>query len=650
MTVAEALKLGKSTCPSCIGAVEVAFATDGGRYYHAAPDCSGMENAHFTTVPAAEAQGKSPCPNCIGAAASNEAAAGMPATQDAPLSAEDDVSVAEAVSVEVISISVLPEEINVEVPEGGASEIVEVSRFVDLSLETTVYTSGEAPRYHADPGCSVLEDAHALTVLSALALGKSTCPDRTGASVCVYTARGDSRYHFRLDCSGLEGARATALETALRAGLAPCAACVGADGDVYATGGGVYCHTEPDCSGMRNAKVLSASRAGLLGKTPCPVCMAQKPELARTVLFNCALGLSTDRGPAIGGADDPIFYYTANGRWFHLSPDCSGMRNAGAHALRELFSCGKKPCPACFPDEAARELYRIPAPEGDKAAVLVSGSAGVSGCFHRDPTCFGMQFCYATTLADARDFRNLGPCPACLPALAGETDPIPCFADADGAYYHLRGDCPRLGGGAQETTRLQAQASGRMHCPDCAALSPEGADKFEALFGRSLSEVSEGYSYERTDLRADGAREWFLSDGAEAESLGLYAPDGAGGGTLTIGCAYDGDVQPWSLPPELLTRAREPLPTLYQKYASDALRDVLADSEDPDGMLASCRSASLRFDADCNLSACMLIFGDSGGSCTLGWEADGSGGFQLAYRRCTGEGWTQAALQEGIGS
>ena len=77
---------------------------------------------------------------------------------------------------------------------------------------------------------------------------------------------------------------------------------------------------------------------------------------------------------------------------------------------------------------------------------------------------------------------------------------------------------------------------------------------------------------------------------------------------------------------------------------------MLADSEDPDGMLASCRSASLRFDADCNLSACMLIFGDSGGSCTLGWEADGSGGFQLAYRRCTGEGWTQAALQEGIGS
>ena len=282
--------------------------------------------------------------------------------------------------------------------------------------------------------------------------------------------------------------------------------------------------------------------------------------------------------------------------------------------------------------------------------MLVSGVAGVSGCFHRDPFCFGMQACYETTLAHARDFQKLGPCPACLPALAGASEPAPCIVDASSAYYHLRDDCPRLGGGAQETTRLQAQAAGRMHCPDCAALSPDGADKFEALFGFSLSEISEGYSYERTDLRANGAREWYFSNGMETEPLCLYAPDSAGGGALSIGYEYDGSVQLWTLPVELFERASAPLYSLYWKYAPEALEECLADPDILQWVLGSCRGASLRFGADCNVTACMLSFDAPGGNCVLGWEADGSGAFTLAYRRCYGEGWTRAALEEKIGS
>lgn len=636
MTVPEALKLGKATCPNCIGEVAIAFATEGGRYYHTVSDCSGMENARFTTAAAAEAQGKSPCPACAGAgSASASMNAEIAATQES--------------SGTTISISIAPEaESGEEPPGGGGAETHDVLLYVGIDPDMKVYATDEAPRYHADPGCSGMENARAMTVLSALALDKAPCPVCVGASTRVYATGDGSYYHAFPDCSGMENARATTVEIALNAGKAPCPVCVGADDFVYATRGGIYCHTEANCSGMQNAEAMFASRAGLLGKHPCPVCMAQKPELVRTVLFNNALYLSTRRNAA--DADSPIFYYTANGSWFHLDPECSGMRSAGSHTLRELFKCGKKPCPACFADEAARELYRISAPEGDKDAVLISGFSSVSGCFHRDPTCFGMQMCDETTLADARDFHNLGPCPACLPGLAGESDSIPCVVDADGAYYHLRDDCPRLGGGAQETTRLQAQASGRMHCPECVALSPDGADKFEALFGFGLSEIEAEYSYERTDLRADGAREWYLSDGIAVDSLGLYAPDGAGGGTLSIGYEYDGGVQLWTLPSELFARAGEPLHALYWEYAPKALQECLADSENLEQTLGACRGASLRFDAGCGVTACMLSFGSPGGNCVLGWEADGNGGFQLAYRRCTGEGWTQAALKEKIGS
>lgn len=648
-TVSQALMQGKAACPNCIGAVEVAFATDGGRYYHIDPACSGMENARFTTAAAAEAQGKAACPACLGA----ESTATI-------MNVETGASAAGAATGTSISVSVLPEtEICEDFPKGGAAEASDTAIYAEsgfdaplngaFDLDAMVCTSSETSLYHADPSCADGEDVQVMTVLSALTLGKSPCPACVGASTCVYATGDGPCYHALPDCSGMENARATALEIALNAGKAPCPVCVGADDLVYATGGGIYCHTEADCSGMRNAEAMPASRAGLLGKTPCPVCMAEKTELARTVLFNNALYLSTGRN-ADGGADSTRFYYTANGSWFHLTPDCSGMQSAGAHTLRELYSCGKKPCPLCFADETARELYRIPAPEGDGDAVLVSGFSSVSGCFHRDPFCFGMQMCYETTLAHARDFQNLGPCPACLPGLAGEADPMPCVVDADGAYYHLRDDCPHLGEGAQETTRLQAQASGRMHCPDCAALSSDGADRFEALFGFSLSEIEEGYSYERTDLRADGAREWFLSDGIEVDSLGLYAPDGVGGGTLSIGYEYDGGVQPWALSPELFARACEPLYALYWEYAPEALKECLADSENLKQTLTSCRGASLRFDADCSVTACMLSFASPGGSCDLGWEADENGCFQLAYRRCYGEGWTQAALQEKIGS
>ena len=691
---ATALARGREATAQLPGPQETVYAAEGGRYYHAVPDCSGMQGARALSAQEAEAAGKRPCPICIGGDGGAEVADATPAPTQTPSVRETDAETpADATPAPTQTPSV--RETDAGTPETaarGESAVVPALPAMEAAVDERAQgADGDGALWVAVSESSDFMEAEAPATDASDTAGfiAFTLEDAVFA-----TDRG-RYFHALADCSGMEGARAMTLADAMAMGKGLCPNCFGME-RAFATEGGRYYHIDPECSGMENARLTPIDDARARGQKPCPTCIGDAIAFAEQTTLDFALAesdgasesahaelwfevasdsalpaqpagdasetaLPDDGTPlnpspeeaAVGGAESPIFYYTANGVWFHLSPNCSGMQNAGAHTLRELFQCGKLPCPACFADESARALYRIPAPEGDASPVLVPVEPGVSGCFHRDPFCFGMSACYQTTLARARDFQNLGPCPACLPDLAGETDPMPCVVDADGAYYHLRDDCPRLGGGAQETTRLQAQASGRMHCPDCAALSPDGADRFEALFGFGINEIEEGFRYERTDLRADGAREWFLSDGVEIDSLGFYAPDGAGGGTLSVGYASQeyGDSSPFrTIPPEFFARTPEPLYSLERVSAQAALEACLAEPDLLQEVLSACWSASLRFDADCNVTACMLRFAAPEGHCVLGWEADESGGFRLAYRRCYGESWTQAAQQEKIGS
>ena len=41
------------------------YCTEGGKYYHSQPDCSGMQGASPTSIEKAEAMGKTACPVCI---------------------------------------------------------------------------------------------------------------------------------------------------------------------------------------------------------------------------------------------------------------------------------------------------------------------------------------------------------------------------------------------------------------------------------------------------------------------------------------------------------------------------------------------------------------------------------------------------------
>lgn len=78
----EAYASGKGACPVCVDWEELSatptprpmpdsettvFCTENGAYYHAYADCSGMMNAHASTIEQAEAEGKVPCPVCLSA-------------------------------------------------------------------------------------------------------------------------------------------------------------------------------------------------------------------------------------------------------------------------------------------------------------------------------------------------------------------------------------------------------------------------------------------------------------------------------------------------------------------------------------------------------------------------------------------------------
>ena len=69
---------------------------------------------------------------------------------------------------------------------------------------------------------------------------------------------------------------------------------------------------------MQNASPVTAEDAIVAGKQACPVCVAA----------TC--------------------YATAQGRYYHRVPDCSGMAGAVPVFAEDAVLAGKEPCPVCI--------------------------------------------------------------------------------------------------------------------------------------------------------------------------------------------------------------------------------------------------------------------------------------------------------------
>ena len=231
MTIEKAEAMGKTACPACIGSV--VYCTQSGYYYHNEADCSGMQGASPTTIVKAKAMGKNPCPICVeswvfctegGVCFHKESdCSGM---QNANL-----MSIAEARSL-------------------GKSPCTDC--FLPAALASTVYTSYNAPGsyYHSVPDCGRQSFDRALTMEQALAEGYGACPDCAWNPLTLY-----------------ESAAVTEASTW--------------DSLVYYTPGGIYYHLIEDCSGMQNASAHSIATANADGKKPCPSCFGESVSWAQ---------------------------------------------------------------------------------------------------------------------------------------------------------------------------------------------------------------------------------------------------------------------------------------------------------------------------------------------------------------------------------
>ena len=60
---------------------------------------------------------------------------------------------------------------------------------------------------------------------------------------------------------------------------------------------------------------------------PCELCM---PDLSSIITT------SNDGFPISIATGDMLVYYTSNGVYYHIKPDCSGMQNAELHTVEQL--------------------------------------------------------------------------------------------------------------------------------------------------------------------------------------------------------------------------------------------------------------------------------------------------------------------------
>ena len=231
MTIEKAEAMGKTACPVCIGSV--VYCTQGGYYYHSEADCSGMQGASPTTIEKAEVMGKNPCPVCV---------------------------------------------------------------------ESWVFCTEGGVCFHKESDCSGMQNANLITIAEARSLGKSPCTDcflpaaLASTVYARYNAPG-SYYHSVPDCGGQSFDRELTMEQALAEGYGACPDCAWNplalyesaavteastwDSLVYYTPGGIYYHLIEDCSGMQNASAHSIATANADGKKPCPSCFGENVSWAQ---------------------------------------------------------------------------------------------------------------------------------------------------------------------------------------------------------------------------------------------------------------------------------------------------------------------------------------------------------------------------------
>ena len=251
--------------------LEFVYFSQYGNYFHADPNCSGMQNATEGSVQDAYHAAKEPCPICL-----------------ADWNFEVRAVPAESAEMSTVGESAF---------EGSG-----------IRGDDTVYATQQGNYFHLIPDCSDMVGARDMTAMAALFLGKKSCPvclSGVELSVAfaseevpswmrgsVYAEYGAVKYFHRdAVCSDRENPRELSVYDALRE-AEPCPDCLPEEqyaavavpeetvaglkkgaARLYYTQNGNYFHRRSNCSNMRNAEGHTPHEALTSGKSPCPVCL-----------------------------------------------------------------------------------------------------------------------------------------------------------------------------------------------------------------------------------------------------------------------------------------------------------------------------------------------------------------------------------------
>ena len=276
-------------------------------------------------------------------------------------------------------------------------------------------------------------------------------PDATGEAVDALGSL-DSALGGDLTGSGLtvDGAQTSPEATSDPLGLdvtvtaTPIAAANTADGTgtvanaVYTTATGLYYHNNRACPTIEEGAALSTVTKEVAiqsGKSACPTCYP----------------------------DQKTYYATANGKYYHVDPTCSDMKDATVITEEAAKSQGKTACPVCITNEVntldSKGLKFATSATTDKSGVTVYATAD-GRYFHTEATCSGMKNATAGSLLKAM-LAGKTACPTCCKALGNQV-----YCTESGKYYHNKSDCSGMKN-AFRVTLAEALILGKSKCGTC---------------------------------------------------------------------------------------------------------------------------------------------------------------------------------------
>ena len=293
---------------------------------------------------------------------------------------------------------------------------------------TYIWSSTSDTYYHKIENCpKIIGTASRISMDIARSRGQTACPECYGAQntgTTYYANKGGKYYHKDKTCSGMKNAQVVTKSQATKAGKKACPVCIGS---YYATKTGKYYHTKSNCTGMKGAQLVTKAAAVKAGKLPCPVCVKKTSSKS--------------------GTATKTYYSTTAGKYYHVSPTCSGMKDARKITLATAKKRGQKPCPVCIGSSAS-----------SSSTVYYATTAGKY--YHTKANCSGMKDARKITLATAKT-KGKQPCPVCV-----KSSTTYVYATTAGKYYHVKATCSGMKD-ARKVTLATAKKAGKTACPVC---------------------------------------------------------------------------------------------------------------------------------------------------------------------------------------